>query len=163
MDAHRDCDKCCGKVRLWNRGDEIFRVTARMDQWHEVQTLEDGKPGWICNTCRFEKKNVNDWVIEGPALIDRHSVISQGHYIGVKHAPDPLRKVLQGRQPHLLLDIHSVSQVNKPEVHLSEIDGPAIGKTFNGDVHASGHNVTDVKVGEGPNEEGTDSTNPNTP
>jgi len=44
---------------------------------------------------------------------------------------------------------------------LSEIDGPAVGKTFDGDALASGHNITDVKIGVGPNEEGTDSTNPN--
>ena len=25
VDAHRDCDKCCGKVTLWNRGDEVFQ------------------------------------------------------------------------------------------------------------------------------------------
>ena len=37
VDAHRDCPKCCGKVTLWNRGDEVLRVTARKDQWGEVQ------------------------------------------------------------------------------------------------------------------------------
>ena len=166
VDAHRDCDKCHGKVTLWNRGDEVYRVTARKDQWGEVQTLEDGKPGWICNTCRFDKKNTNDWVIEGPSNIDRHSVISQGHYVGstgMAKAPEPLNKVLAGRQPHLLLDIHNASEVNQPEVLLSENGGPSVFQTFNGDAHATGHNVTDVKIGEGPNEEGTDSTNPNTP
>lgn len=35
---------------------------------------------WICNTCRFDKKQLSDWTIEGPSKIDRHSVISQGHY-----------------------------------------------------------------------------------
>jgi NADH-quinone oxidoreductase subunit G len=61
------------------------------------------------------------------------------------------------------MDIHDESEVNTTEVHLSEIEGPSVFETFNGDPHASGHNVTDVKIGEGPNEEGTDSTNPNTP
>lgn len=165
MDAHRDCEVCCGKVTLWNRGDEVYRVTSRKDQWNEVQMI-DGKPAWICNTCRFDKKHSNDWVIEGPTKIDRHSVISQGHYVGnvgTVKPPDPLEKVLKGRKPHLLLDIHDESEVNKPEVHLSEIEGPAVAETFNGDPHASGHNVTDVKIGVSTNEEGTDSTNPNTP
>ena len=165
MDAHRDCDKCCGKVTLWNRGDEVYRITSRKDQWNEVQMI-DGKPAWICNTCRFDKKHTSDWVIEGPTKIDRHSVISQGHYVGsvgTVKPPDPLQKVLQGRKPHLLLDIHDQSEVNTAEVHLSEIEGPSVFETFNGDPHASGHNVTDVKIGVSTNEKGTDSTNPNTP
>ncbi len=163
MDAHRDCSTCCGKVTVWNRGDEVYRVTARKDQWGEVQTLEDGKPGWICNTCRFEKKNTNDWVIEAPTKIDRHSVIAQGHYagnVGMVKPPDPINKVLAGRSPHLLLNIHDQSEVNTPGVHLSEIEGPSVYETFNGEPHAQGHNVTDVKIGEGPNKKGTDSTNP---
>src|SRR5215218_3717344 len=73
VDAHRDCPKCSGKVRLWMRGDEVLRVTARKDQWGEVQD-------WICNDCRFEKKKVSDWVIEGNTRLDRHSVINAGHY-----------------------------------------------------------------------------------
>jgi len=73
MDAHRNCTKCCGKVSIWLKGDEVIRVTARKDKWNEVQD-------WICNECRFEKKNLNDWVVEKPTHIDRHSVISQNHY-----------------------------------------------------------------------------------
>jgi NADH-quinone oxidoreductase subunit G len=65
VDAHRDCDKCCGHVRLWYKGDDVLRVTARKDQWGEVADHE-GKTGWICNTCRFDKKNTKDWVIDGP-------------------------------------------------------------------------------------------------
>ena len=57
VEAHRGCDKCCGKVTLWQRGEEVLRVTARKDEWGEVND-------WICNTCRFEKKHINDWVIE---------------------------------------------------------------------------------------------------
>ena len=41
---------------------------------------QDGKAGWICNDCRFEKKDPNAWNITGPRKIDRHSVISQGKY-----------------------------------------------------------------------------------
>lgn len=73
MDAHRNCSKCCGKVAIWLKGDEVLRVTARKDKWGEVND-------WICNECRFEKKHINDWVIEKPTHIDRHSVISQNHY-----------------------------------------------------------------------------------
>src|SRR6187200_433456 len=66
MDAHRDCPNCKGKVRLWLRGDDVLRVTARKDQWGEVED-------WICNDCRFEKKKTSDWVIEGPTVLNRHS------------------------------------------------------------------------------------------
>jgi NADH-quinone oxidoreductase subunit G len=161
MDARRDCDKCCGQVTLWNRGDEVYRVTARKDQWGEVIDQPDGKPGWICNTCRFDKKLTSDWIIEGPTKISRHSVIAQGHYEKIVQPNDPLNKVLAGRKPLLLLNIHDESEVNQPQVYLSKIPGPAIGKTFNGEPFASGVNVTDVKEGTGPNTQGTDSTNPN--
>jgi NADH-quinone oxidoreductase subunit G len=123
VDAHRDCPKCTGNVTLWNRGDEVFRVTARKDQWGEVHE-------WICNECRFDKKNTSDWVIEGPTKINRHSVISAGHYVGTVTPKETLPEVLGGRSPRLLMDIHTVSEVNKPEVELSEIKGPATGKVF---------------------------------
>lgn len=122
LDAHRDCPKCSGKVTLWNRGDEVFRVTARKDQWGEVHD-------WICNECRFEKKHTNDWVIEGPTVINRHSVISQGHYVGTVRPHETIKEVM-GKAPRLLMDIHTVSEVNKPSVDLSEIPGPATGKVF---------------------------------
>jgi len=73
MDAHRDCPKCSGKVALWLSGNEILRVTGRKDRYGEVES-------WICNECRFDKKEVNDWKIEGPRKIDKHSVIAQNHY-----------------------------------------------------------------------------------
>jgi len=73
VDAHRDCKTCSGKVRLWFKGADVLRVTARKDQWGEVQD-------WICNECRFETKKLSDWTIEGPTKIDRHSVIAQNHY-----------------------------------------------------------------------------------
>ena len=75
MDAHRNCEnpKCSGKTVVWLKGAEILRVTGRKDMWGEVEEF-------ICNTCRFEKKKTSDWTIEGPRKIDRHSVISQGHY-----------------------------------------------------------------------------------
>jgi len=73
MDAHRKCSKCSGKVVLWMKGDELLRVTGRKDKYGEVGEF-------ICNDCRFERKAKNDWIIEGPRTIERHSVISQNHY-----------------------------------------------------------------------------------
>ncbi len=117
MYAHRDCDKCCGEVTLWNRGEDVMRVTARKDTWGEVQdSKKTGKPGWICNTCRFDKKNTSDWTIEKPADISRHSVINQNHYEQNLVMPDEtIAKVMKGRQPKLLMDIHDVSEVNKKD------------------------------------------------
>ena len=74
VDAHRDCKKCSGKVMIWMKGDEVFRVTGRKDKYGEV--IE-----WICNECRFDKKNTSDWIVEGPSDINRQSVISQNHYV----------------------------------------------------------------------------------
>jgi NADH-quinone oxidoreductase subunit G len=79
MEAECSCDKCAGKTVLWMFGDEIYRVTARKDRYGEVEDM-DGKPGWICNDCRFDKKDPSKWNIIGPRVIDRHSVISQGKY-----------------------------------------------------------------------------------
>ncbi|HJW27691.1 MAG TPA: 2Fe-2S iron-sulfur cluster-binding protein [Saprospiraceae bacterium] len=73
VDAHRDCDKCSGKVTLWYKGEDVLRVTGRKDQWGEVESF-------ICNTCRFDKKHTSDWVIEGVRNISRHSVISANKY-----------------------------------------------------------------------------------
>jgi NADH-quinone oxidoreductase subunit G len=129
VDAHRDCPTCAGKARLWLRGDEVLRVTVRKDEFGEVQTF-DGKPGWICNTCRFDTKKTSDWVIEGPTNVNRHSVISQGHYVGLQKPEETITKVMHGRNPKLLMDIHDVSDVNRPEVRLSEIPGPATSETF---------------------------------
>jgi NADH-quinone oxidoreductase subunit G len=114
MNAHRDCDKCCGDVTLWNRGDDVLRVTARKDQWGEVENDKEGKPGWICNTCRFDKKETKDWTIEGPSIINRHSVISQGHYAkNVLQPKETMTAVMGGREPKTLMNIHDVSGVNE--------------------------------------------------
>ncbi|MCC6599980.1 MAG: (2Fe-2S)-binding protein [Crocinitomicaceae bacterium] len=84
VDAHRDCKHCCGEVRLWYKGDEVLRVTTRRDQFGEVKDTTTGKPGWICNECRFDKKETKDWIIEGLAHINPHSVISANHYESLK-------------------------------------------------------------------------------
>lgn len=73
LDAHRECKKCSGKVVLWTKAEEVLRVTARKDQYGEVKEF-------ICNDCRYDHKNLNDWTIEGPRHIDHGSVISQNHY-----------------------------------------------------------------------------------
>ena len=130
MDAHRACPKCSGKVTIWNRGDEVYRVTARKDQWGEVID-------WICNECRFDKKNTSDWIIEGPTLINRHSVISQGHYVEMVTPKEPLPDVMNGRDPRVLLDIHSISDVNRPEIELSELPRPAFSDDFPANIKQS--------------------------
>ncbi|MFD1629159.1 2Fe-2S iron-sulfur cluster-binding protein [Pseudopedobacter beijingensis] len=73
VEAHRDCPTCSGKVTLWYKGQDVLRVTARKDQYGEVEEF-------ICNTCRFDKKNTEDWIIEGPRQISRQSVINANHY-----------------------------------------------------------------------------------
>jgi NADH-quinone oxidoreductase subunit G len=73
MDAHCECTKCSGKVVLWMIGDEVARVTARKDAYGEVKDF-------ICNECRFVKKEKTDWIVEGPRTISKHSVISANHY-----------------------------------------------------------------------------------
>lgn len=132
MDAHRNCEnpKCCGKVTLWMRGEEVYRVTSRKDPWGEVQSF-DGKPGWICNTCRFDKKKASDWTIEGLTTISRHSVISLNKYDDATVTPkETIREVMGGLSPNLLMNIHSVSDVNDPDLKLSEIDRPAVAQDF---------------------------------
>ncbi|MGD0581900.1 MAG: 2Fe-2S iron-sulfur cluster-binding protein [Bacteroidales bacterium] len=88
MDGHRHCTKCSGKVTAWMFGDEIYRITARKDKYGEVEEF-------ICNECRFEKKNLSDWIIEGPRKISRHSVISQNHYEKMKK--QSIIKPLEGK------------------------------------------------------------------
>src|SRR2546428_1669400 len=73
VDAHRDCEKCSGKVTLWYKGDDVIRVTGRKDKYGEVQDF-------ICNTCRFDKKKTSDWTIEKPTDVDNRSVVSANHY-----------------------------------------------------------------------------------
>jgi len=131
MYAHRDCPDCCGKATVWLRGDEVFRVTGRKDEWGEIMDTEEGNRGWICNTCRFDKKKVSDWEIEGLAEISRHSVIGQGQYKNLKMPEETIEKVMGGIKPRLLMDIHSVSGVNDPSVDLSEVNGPATSTVFN--------------------------------
>ena len=121
FDAHRDCDKCCGKTTLWMFGNEIQRVTARKDEFHEVEEF-------ICNTCRFDKKEVSDWIIEGPRKFEKDSVINQNKYFGktdsVVIATE--KGILQGR------DIDR-KKISMPEIQYNEkIDGNPVNSNKNG-------------------------------
>jgi NADH-quinone oxidoreductase subunit G len=93
FNAHRHCTKCPGKVVLWMFGDTVQRVTARKDEWHEVEDF-------ICNECRFEHKNTGDWTIEGPRKFEKLSVINVNNYTThlkkVKIETDIL--ILEGRE-----------------------------------------------------------------
>ncbi|MEK7198849.1 MAG: Fe-S-binding domain-containing protein, partial [Bacteroidota bacterium] len=85
---------------------------------------------------RFEKKKTSDWVIEGPRIISRQSVISQGHYagkIGTHKPTETFTAVHGGRQPKLLMDIHSVSEVNQTGIELSLLERPAHSTDFHSD------------------------------
>ena len=80
VEAHRDCPTCSGKVRLWYKGEDVIRVTARKDAFGEVEEF-------ICNTCRYDKKETADWVIERPSPISHQSVISANHYDTLQPPP----------------------------------------------------------------------------
>lgn len=86
-------------------GNEIQRVTGRKDEYHEVEEF-------ICNTCRFDKKDVNDWTIEGPRTFEKTSVINRNKY-GL-HAPKVEIKtedqILLGREE----DRKKISMTNVP-------------------------------------------------
>lgn len=74
-------------------GNEIQRVTARKDEYHEVDEF-------ICNECRFDHKDVNDWVIEGPRKFEKWSVINQNNYTRnmKKVVMNTDRLILEGRE-----------------------------------------------------------------
>ena len=90
MDAHRKCKKCSGKVTLWYRGEEVYRVTGRKDVYGEVHDF-------ICNECRFDKKQSADWTIEGPRNIKSYSVINQNHYrnVVIPSVINPIKETME--------------------------------------------------------------------
>ncbi|MCU0437871.1 MAG: 2Fe-2S iron-sulfur cluster-binding protein [Raineya sp.] len=96
--AHRDCDKCSGKVTLWYQGQDVLRVTGRKDHYGELEEF-------ICNTCRFDKKQTSDWTIEGIADQGRHSVMMQNKRVktvipdfGFKQAAKEYKKINDARE-----------------------------------------------------------------
>ncbi len=108
FNAHRNCDKCCGKTTLWMFGDEIQRVTGRKDIYHEVEEF-------ICNECRFDHKDTADWVIEGPRKFEKGSVINQNNYT------QKLEKVsIQTENQILLGRDKDRKKISMPDVPLTE-------------------------------------------
>ena len=133
VNAHRACEtpNCCGETILWLRGEEVFRVTARKNEWGEIEkSNKTQKTGWICDTCRFDKKNTADWAIEGLAEINRHSVIGQGKYSNLEIPEETFESVMHGSKPHHLLDIHEVSNVNSHPKDLSQANRPMHSQDF---------------------------------
>lgn len=91
MDAHRNCTTCSGKAVVWQKGTEIIRVTGRKDKYGEVDEF-------ICNTCRFDSKDLAKWTIEGPRAIESSSVISQNHYTNLHQMNASVKKMLLEKQ-----------------------------------------------------------------
>ena len=56
-------------------------------------------------------------------------------------------------KPKLLMDIHKVSEVNNPNIHLSEIDGPAHAKDFEIGSNSTGDNSDSEACGIMPKED----------
>ena len=102
-------------------GNEIQRVTGRKDQYGEVEDF-------ICNTCRFDKKEVADWTIEGPKKFDKDSVINQNNYTR------EIEKVVINTEKNILMGRDadrkkiSMSQIDYNE----KIDGNLINEKKNG-------------------------------
>ncbi len=86
-------------------GDEIQRVTGRKDEYHEVDEF-------ICNSCRFDHKDVNDWIIEGPREFEKDSVINQNKHFG------KLEKVQINAEEKILLG----REVDRKKISMAEID-----------------------------------------
>lgn len=117
--VHRNCDKCSGKAVAWMFGDEIQRITARKDQYSEVEDF-------ICNECRFDHKNVADWVIEGPRKFEKPSVLNVNNYT------TPLKKVII-ETDDLVLEGRKTDQdkISMPAVPYDEVELEAIKKQKN--------------------------------
>ncbi len=67
-------------------------------------------------------------------MISRQSVISAGHYqgkVGLHKPTEIFEAVHDGRQPKIMMEIHSASEVNRPNIDLSLIEGPAHSTDFN--------------------------------
>jgi len=120
-DAHRDCPTCSGKTTVWMFGDEIQRVTGRKDEYHEVDEF-------ICNSCRFDHKEVSDWVIEGPRKFEKDSVINQNKYFGKLETVqiNTEETILLGRE-------QDRKKISMAEIDYNEkIDGEPVNSNNNG-------------------------------
>ena len=63
-------------------------------------------------------------------MINRHSVIAQGHYQGLQKPNETFGAVMYGQEPQLLMDIHNISEVNKTNIDLSTLNRPAHSTDF---------------------------------
>ena len=82
----------------------------------------------MCNTCRFDKKDVADWVIEGPRKFEKDSVINQNKHYGKLDSVviDTEKGILQGRD----IDRKKISMT---EIDYNEkIDGNPVNEKKNG-------------------------------
>lgn len=86
-------------------GNEIQRVTGRKDEYHEVEEF-------ICNECRFDHKDVADWVIEGPREFEKDSVINQNNYT------KKLEKVEIKTEKNILLG----RDIDRKKISMTDID-----------------------------------------
>ena len=77
----------------------------RKDEYHEVEEF-------ICNGCRFDHKEVSDWVIERPREFEKDSVINQNNYTQKleKVVINTEETILQGRE------------IDRKKISMSEID-----------------------------------------
>jgi NADH-quinone oxidoreductase subunit G len=78
-----------------------------------------------------DKKDTPEWTLEGVTSISRHSVVGANKYKTLTMPAETVSKVMGGREPKLLMDIHSVSNVNSPAIDLSELNRPATSADFN--------------------------------
>ncbi|OJU46995.1 MAG: NADH dehydrogenase [Bacteroidales bacterium 45-6] len=112
FNAHRDCPHCSGKVVLWTFGNDVLRVTARKDEFSEVEEF-------ICNECRFDHKKKEDWVVEGPHKFGKNSVlnINNNALAAPKEVEIQTEKLtLEGRD----VDRKKISMKDVPMAHLEE-------------------------------------------
>jgi NADH-quinone oxidoreductase subunit G len=73
FNAHRECThQDVVEKQQYGCLETRFSVTGRKDVYHEVEEF-------ICNSCRFDHKEVTDWVIEGPRNLTK-TVINQNNY-----------------------------------------------------------------------------------
>ena len=70
--------------------------------------------------------------------ISHHSVIGQGKYPGLVVPKETVKEVMSGRDPKLIMDIHTVSEVNDTAIDLSKLNRPS----HSDDFKTSGQNGT---------------------
>ena len=87
-----------------------------------------GRGDFICNTCRFDKKEVSDWKIEGPRKFEKESVINQNNYTQKldKVIIETEKGILDGRD-------QDRKKISMAEIDYNEkVDGTPLNSTNNG-------------------------------